>query len=72
MGVVVAINSVIALVYYANVAKEMWFNPVPDGDERPVPVTGSLGLAMVVTAVATVLFGIVPQVVARFGDLALL
>jgi NADH-quinone oxidoreductase subunit N len=72
MGVVVAVNSVIALVYYANIAKEMWFNPVPDGDERPVPVTGSLGLAMVVTAVATVLFGIVPQVVARFGDLALL
>jgi NADH-quinone oxidoreductase subunit N len=72
MGVVVAVNSVIGLVYYANVAKEMWFNPVPDGDERPVSVTGSLGVAMVVTVAATVLFGIVPQVVARFGDLALL
>jgi len=72
MGVVVAVNSVIALVYYANVAKEMWFNPVPDGDERPVPITGSLGVAMAVTAAATVLFGIVPQAVARFGDLALL
>jgi NADH:ubiquinone oxidoreductase subunit 2 (subunit N) len=63
---------VIALVYHANVAKEMWFNPVPDGDERPVPITGSLGVAMAVTAAATVLFGIVPQAVARFGELALL
>ncbi|MGH9261148.1 MAG: NADH-quinone oxidoreductase subunit N, partial [Acidimicrobiales bacterium] len=35
LAVVMAVNSVIALAYYANIAKEMWMNPAPDGDEAP-------------------------------------
>src|SRR3546814_9402696 len=38
LAVVVAVNSVIALYYYANVARMMWMNPVPDGDRTPVRV----------------------------------
>jgi NADH-quinone oxidoreductase subunit N len=72
LGVVIAVNSVIALVYYANVAKEMWFNPVPDGDETPVPVTGSLGFAIGLTVLATVVFGIVPGVIGHFGEISVL
>ena len=46
LAVVMAVNSVIALAYYANVAKEMWMNPAPDGDEAPVRVPVSLSAAL--------------------------
>ena len=37
LAVIGAVNSVIALFYYANVAREMLMNPVPDGDATPGP-----------------------------------
>ena len=37
---IMAVNSVIALFYYANVAREMWMNPVVDGDVTPDPRPG--------------------------------
>src|SRR5215510_12505124 len=58
LAVVMAVNSVIALAYYANVAKEMWMNPAPDGDHTPVRVPVSLGAALVITATLTVGFGV--------------
>ena len=41
-----AVNSVIALFYYANVAREMFMNPAPDGDTTPVRVPQSLVAAL--------------------------
>jgi len=70
LAVVVGVNSVIALYYYANVAKEMWMQPAPDGDVTPVRVPFSLAAALVMTVVATVAFG-VSNLATRFGDLAL-
>jgi NADH-quinone oxidoreductase subunit N len=58
LAVVMAVNSVIALAYYANVAKEMWMNPAPDGDHTPVRVPVSLGAALVITAALTLGFGV--------------
>ena len=52
LAVVMAVNSVIALAYYANVAKEMWMNPAPDGDDAPVRVPVSLSAALAITAVS--------------------
>jgi NADH-quinone oxidoreductase subunit N len=69
LAVVVAVNSVIALYYYANIAKEMWMRPVPDGDRTPVRVPFSLGAALAITVFITIGFG-VSNVAARFGDLA--
>ena len=46
LAVIGGINSVIALYYYAAVAKEMWINPAPDEDMSPVPVSASLGAAV--------------------------
>jgi len=70
LAVVVGVNSVIALYYYANVAKEMWMKPVPDGDRTPVRVPFSLAAALVISAVVTLAFG-VSNLATRFGDLAL-
>jgi NADH-quinone oxidoreductase subunit N len=70
LGVVAAVNSVIALFYYAGVARQMWMSPVPDEDRTPVPVPAPLFGALVLTAGATLVVGFVPNVVGRFGELA--
>jgi len=70
LAVVVAVNSVIALYYYANVARQMWMQPVPDDDRTPVRVPFAIQSALVLTVVATLAFGVFPQMVTRFGDMA--
>ncbi len=69
LAVVVGVNSVIALYYYANVARQMWMQPVPDGDRTPIRVPISLTAAMALSVVATFAFG-VSNLATRFGDLA--
>ncbi len=69
LAVIVGVNSVIALYYYANVAREMWMKPVPDGDRTPVHVPFSLGAALALSVTITVAFG-VSNLATRFGDLA--
>ena len=70
LGVVAAVNSVIGLFYYASVAREAWMSEIPDGDRTPVKVPASLAAALGLTALATVAVGVLPQIAARFGDLA--
>jgi NADH-quinone oxidoreductase subunit N len=70
LGGVLAVNSVIALYYYANIAREMWMHPVPDGDLTPVRVPTPVQLALLLTSVTTVIIGIVPNLFAHLGDLA--
>ena len=70
LGVVAAVNSVIALFYYAAIAKEMWMNPVPDGDKTRIRVPAPLVTALAITAVVVVAVGVYPQTFANFGDLA--
>jgi NADH-quinone oxidoreductase subunit N len=72
LGVIVAINTVIAFAYYARVLMQMWFQPAPDDDDRPIVVTGALGAALVVTLVATIAFGVLPGLVGHFGDVSVL
>jgi NADH-quinone oxidoreductase subunit N len=59
--IIVAINTAIAAAYYMRVARAMWFEPVPDGDVTPVPVPPSLRYALAICIVATVVFGVAPQ-----------
>jgi NADH-quinone oxidoreductase subunit N len=70
LAVVAGVNSVIALFYYASVAREMWMRPVPDEDRTPVNVPAPLAAALGLTAIAVVAIGVYPQAVARLGDLA--
>jgi NADH-quinone oxidoreductase subunit N len=70
LAVVVAVNSVIALFYYARVAQQMWMEAVPDGDTTPVRVPPSLATALTICAAVTLVLGIVPGAVAELGDLA--
>lgn len=70
LAVVVAVNSVIALYYYAGVARVMWFEPVPDEDRTPIRLPVAIGVALVITVAVTVVTGILPGTAGRFGDVA--
>jgi NADH-quinone oxidoreductase subunit N len=71
LGGFIAVNSVIALFYYARVARYMWMEPVPDGtDTTPLRLPVSLTSALAITVGLTVLFGILPETVGRFGSFA--
>jgi NADH-quinone oxidoreductase subunit N len=69
LAVIVAVNSVIALYYYAGIAREMWMRPVPDGDTTKVRIPVSISAALVLSVAFTVAFG-VSNLATRFGDLA--
>ncbi|MFN0088976.1 MAG: NADH-quinone oxidoreductase subunit N [Acidimicrobiales bacterium] len=68
LGVLVAVNSVIALFYYAGVAKRMWFDPVYDGDRTPIRTPPALAAGLALTALATVAFGVFPGLVSHFTE----
>jgi NADH-quinone oxidoreductase subunit N len=44
LAVIAVVNSVIALFYYAGIAREMWMNPVPDEDRTPVRIPPALAM----------------------------
>jgi NADH-quinone oxidoreductase subunit N len=70
LGVVVAINSVVALFYYAGVAREMWFQDAPEGETTAIKVPVSLTAALGISALGTLAFGVLPGLVTHFGDVA--
>jgi NADH-quinone oxidoreductase subunit N len=70
LAIIGAVNSVVAFGYYGNVMREIWMRPVPDGDVTPITIPGSLRLALVITAGATLVFGVLPGVGLYFADLA--
>ena len=73
LGVFVAVNSGIALYYYAQIGLGMWADDAPDGDLSPVRVPLSLGVALTLTAVATIAMGVITgDVVGRFTEVTLL
>lgn len=63
IGIVMALNVAIAAAYYMRIAKVMWIDPVPHGDRTPVRVPASLRSALAITVTATLLFGILPNLV---------
>lgn len=76
LGVVAAVNSVISLFYYARVAGQMWFRPIPAGQEG-VAVTAprvpaGLGAAISLTTMIVLAVGVYPQLFARLGELSTL
>ena len=72
LGVVVAVNSVIALFYYAAIARRMWVEDAPDGDLTPVRVPPSLVAALGLTVVGTLAFGAFPGLVTHFTEVSLI
>jgi len=71
LGAIAAVSSVIAFFYYARVAREMWFHPVPEGmDTTPIRTPVALNAALGVCAIVVMVVGVYPQLFARLGELA--
>jgi len=68
LAVLVGVNSVIAAFYYLRVVRYMFMEDAPDGDTTPIRVPASLSIALVLTVTITLIYGIVPGVVAHFTD----
>ena len=67
LAVVVGLNSVIALFYYANIARTMFMDEPPDGDRAPIAVPVPLVAAVGLAVAATLVVGFAPGIV---GNLA--
>jgi len=70
IAVIGAVNAVIATAYYITLMREMWMKPAPDGDETPIKVPAPLVAAVALCGIGTLVMGVLPGAVARFGDLA--
>jgi NADH-quinone oxidoreductase subunit N len=71
LGVIAALNSVIAFFYYAGVARRMWFHEPEAGmDLSPSRTPAALTAALAITTAAVLVVGVYPEIFARLGDLA--
>jgi NADH-quinone oxidoreductase subunit N len=70
LAVIVGVNSVVALFYYARVAQHMWMQAPPDEDRSPVRVPPSLVGALALCTVVTLVLGVAPGLVGEIGDVA--
>ncbi|MFM8311014.1 MAG: NADH-quinone oxidoreductase subunit N [Ilumatobacteraceae bacterium] len=70
IAVIGAVNAVVASAYYITVMREMWMKPAPEGRSTLVPVPAPVTAALALCCAATVILGVLPGLVARFGDLA--
>ena len=65
---IAAVNSVIAAFYYLNIAKQMWFLPEPNQDHTPISFPAPLAIALGITVIATIVFGILPGITGDLSD----
>jgi len=70
LGVIAAVNSVIAFFYYARPIRAMIFHEPATDDRTPLVIPQPLFTAIALTAAVVVVVGIYPQVFARVGELA--
>ncbi len=72
LGVIAAINSVVAFFYYVGIPRRMWFHEPAEGgvEGSTVPTPFALNAAMFLTTAIVLVIGIYPQFFARLGELA--
>jgi NADH-quinone oxidoreductase subunit N len=70
IAIIGAVNAVIASAYYVTVMREIWMKPVPDGDITPIRTPAALQAALVITCAVTVVLGVLPGLIGRYGDLS--
>jgi NADH-quinone oxidoreductase subunit N len=71
LGVIAAVNSVIAFFYYAGITRQLWFRDSPeDVPAERVPTPMALNLAMLLSTGIVLVIGVYPQFFARVGELA--
>ncbi len=72
LAIIMAVNTAIAAFYYLKIVRAMWFDDLPEGaNATPLKTPISLSFALFVTLVATLVFGVVPQVINNATDFTL-
>jgi NADH-quinone oxidoreductase subunit N len=70
LAVIGAANTAIAAAYYLRVMRTMWMDAPPEGaDTTPVVTPAPVMAALGITAIGTVVLGVLPGLVTRFADL---
>jgi NADH:ubiquinone oxidoreductase subunit 2 (subunit N) len=74
LAVLVGVNSVVALFYYARIAQQMWMQPAPaeagTGPAARIRVPVALSAALAICVAVTLALGVAPGLVGRLGELA--
>ena len=70
LGIIAAVNSVIAFFYYARPIRAMIFHEPATDDRTPLVIPQPLIAAIALTVAVVVVIGIYPQIFARVGELA--
>jgi NADH-quinone oxidoreductase subunit N len=68
MAGIAAVNTVVAAAYYMRVLRVVWVEEVPDGDTSPINTPSPVAAALAITAIATVVLGVLPGIIAGVGD----
>jgi NADH-quinone oxidoreductase subunit N len=71
LGIIAAVNSVIAFFYYFAVVRVMWFaEPAEGSDRTPIRVPPALAGAIALMGAVVVIIGVYPQLFAQIGERA--
>ena len=70
LGVLAAVNSVIAFFYYFGIVRKMWFDEPAEGDRTAIRVPPALAGAIALMGAVVVVIGVYPQLFARIGERA--
>lgn len=69
LACIAAVNTVISAAYYFKVLRTIWVDDAPDGDNAPLATPQPIIAALGITVVGTIVVGVLPGLVARFGEL---
>lgn len=69
LACIAAVNTVISAAYYFKVLRTIWVDDAPDGDNAPLATPQPIIAALGITVIGTIVVGVLPGLVARFGEL---
>ena len=69
LAAIAAVNTAVAAAYYMRVLRVIWMDEAPDGDTSALATPPSVGAALGICGVGTVVLGVLPGLVMRFADL---
>lgn len=69
LACIAAVNTVISAAYYFKVLRTIWVDDAPDGDNAPLATPQPIVAALGITVIGTIVVGVLPGLVARFGEL---
>jgi NADH-quinone oxidoreductase subunit N len=72
--VFMAVMTVVALFYYAGVARSLWLGTQPEGapEPTPQPVSPMLGTAIALSAAGVLVLGVLPNLLVQYAPVSTL